>query len=181
MNVRDPRGDALQPDLLDVDDLAEAPAQPRAGLREAVLSSISGASRLAGFSDRLAAFFDLARERASELIEEAAGRAEGPGWEAIPVPGVRLFHLPGGPRVAAADCGLVHIESGARFPAHRHVGDEWSFVLSGEAEEEGTGERWAPGDLVQRPAGTAHAFRVTSRESLVFAVALHGGLEFSEG
>jgi putative transcriptional regulator len=180
VSVRDPRGDALQPDLLDVDDLAEAPAQPRTDLRATVLSSISGASRLAGFSDRLAAFFDVARERASELIEEAAGRAEGPSWEAIPVPGVRLFHLSGGLRVAAADCGLVRIESGARFPAHRHVGDEWSFVLSGEAEEEGTGERWAPGDLVQRPAGTAHAFRVTSREPLVFAVVLHGGLELAE-
>ncbi len=180
MSVRDPRGDALQPDLLDVDDRAEAPAQPRAGLRAAVLSSISGASRLAGFGDRLAAFFDLARERAAPLIEQATRRAEGPGWESISVPGVRLFHLPGGPRVAAADCGLVRIEPGARFPAHRHLGDEWCFVLSGEVEEEGTGARWAPGDLVQRPAGTAHALRVTSREPLVFAVVLYGGLEFAE-
>ena len=159
----------------------EAPAQPRASLRAAVLGSISGASRLAGFSERLAAFFDLARERASELIERRRAARTDRAGRPCPSPGVRLFHLPGGPRVAAADCGLVRIEPGARFPAHRHVGDEWSFVLSGEAEEEGTGERWAPGDLVQRAAGTAHAFRVTSREPLVFAVVLHGGLELAEG
>ena len=90
---------------------------------------------------------------------------------------MRLFHLPGGPRVAAADCGLVRLEPGVRFPTHRHAGDEWSFMLAGEAEEEGTGDRWIPGDLLHRPPGTAHAYRAVSREPLVFAVVLHGGLQ----
>jgi putative transcriptional regulator len=97
----------------------------------------------------------------------------------MPVASVRLLHLAGGPRVASADCGLVRIEPGARFPRHRHLGDEWSLVLAGEAEE-GTGARWAPGDLVHRPADSAHAFRVVSAEPLVFAVVLQGGLELRE-
>jgi quercetin dioxygenase-like cupin family protein len=170
-----------QPDLLDEQALGAEPVAPSPALRGAVLGSVAGATRLSGFTDRLATFFDLGHERASELIREASGPAE-QGWQAVPVlPGVRLFHLGGGPRVAGADCGLVRLEPGARFPVHRHDGDEWSFVLAGEAEEEETGERWAPGDLLYRPPGTAHAYRVVSREPLVFAVVLHGGLQLVEG
>jgi putative transcriptional regulator len=164
-----------QADLLEEQGLGAEPVAPSPGLRGAVLASVSARTRLAGFTERLALLFDLGRERASELVREAAGAAT--GWQVIPVPDVRLFHLAGGPRVASADCGLVRIEPGARFPRHRHAGDEWSLVLQGEAVEEGTGERWAPGDLVHRSAGSAHAYRVTSREPLVFAVVLHGGLQ----
>ena len=60
---------------------------------------------------------------------------------------------------------------------YRHLGDEWTLILAGEAEEEGTGARWMPGDLVHRSPGTAHAYRAVSREPLVFAVVLHGGIE----
>ena len=172
------RDDELQPDLLG-EALAAEPVRPHAELRTKVLGSIASGSRFAGFLDRLATFFDLAQERAGELIREASGDAR--SWEVMPVAGVRLFHLSGGPRIAAADCGLVRIEPGARFPRHRHRGDEWSFVLAGEAVEEGTGARWAPGDLVHRPADSAHAFRSVGSEPLLFAVVLHGGLELDEG
>ena len=174
MSGREPQG-GLHPDLLDLDAEAGENAQPSPGLRAGVLASIAARSRLAGFGARLGRLFDLAAERASELIREAASDAA--SWVPYDVPGVRLFHLTGGPRVAAADCGLVRIEVGGRFPEHRHVGDEWTLVLAGEAEEEGTGERWTAGDLVHRPAGSRHAFRVTSREPYVFAVVLDGGIE----
>jgi putative transcriptional regulator len=171
---RDPRG-ALEPDLLDADALAGEEVAPSERLRSAVLGSIASASRLAGFGDRLATFFDLAPARAGELLREAAGEAA--GWETL-TPGARLFHLAGGPRVVGADCGLVRIEPGVRFPQHRHLGDEWSLILAGEAEEEGSGARWAPGDLVLRSAESVHAFRAVGSEPLVFAVVLQGGLEF---
>lgn len=171
MSGRDPEAD-----LLDEAGLGAEPVAPRTGLRAAVLDTIASGTRLRGFTERLARMFDLGGERAGELIREASGPAEA-GWVTVPVlAGVRLFHFPGGPRVAAADCGLVRLEPGARFPRHRHAGDEWSFVLAGEAEEEETGVRWIPGDLVHRTVGTAHAYRVVSREPLVFAVVLHGGL-----
>jgi quercetin dioxygenase-like cupin family protein len=168
----------LQPDLLD-EDLAAEPVEPRVGLRGAVLGTIASRSRLAGFLDRLATFFDLAHERAAELLREASGDAR--SWQALPGSAARLFHLAGGPRVAAADCGLVRLEPGARFPGHRHRGDEWSLVLAGEAVEEETGARWAPGDLVHRSVETAHAFSAVGSEPLVFAVVLYGGFELEEG
>jgi hypothetical protein len=62
-------------------------------------------------------------------------------------------------------------------PADSRCGDEWSLILAGEAEEEGTGARWIAGDLVHRPPGSAHAYRAVSREPLVFAVVLHGGIQ----
>ena len=171
------RKEPLDRDLLDADALASEPVEPSARLRAAVLGSVATTSRLAGFTDRLATFFDLVQERAAELIREASGDAD--SWQQATH--ARLFHLAGGPRVASADCGLVRIEPGARFPRHRHLGDEWSLVLAGEAEEEETGARWAPGDLVLRPRDSAHAFRVVSAEQLVFAVVLHGGLELAPG
>ena len=170
MSARDPEADLLDEQGLGADPLEAPPA-----LRRAVLGTVAAATKLSGFTERLARLFDLARERAGELIREAGGPAT--GWEAFPVPGVRLFHLAGGPRVAGADCGLVRLEPGVRFPSHRHAGDEWVFVLAGEAEEEGTSARWVPGDLVHRSPGSAHAYRAVGAEPLVFAVVLHGGIE----
>ena len=173
MSARDP-----QADLLDEQGLGAEPVAPSPALRGALLGTIAARTKGSGFAERLARLFDLERESAIQLIHEAGGGAE--GWEAFPVAGVRLFHLAGGPRVAAADCGLVRIEPGARFPLHRHVGDEWTLTLAGEAEEEGTGARFSPGDLVHRAPGSAHAYRVTSREPLVFAVVLYGGIQLVE-
>lgn len=168
-------GRDLQADLLGEPGLGAEPVAPSASLRSRVLGTVARATRLSGFAERLAALFDLGRERSDVLVREAAGSAA--AWQAIPVPGVRLFHFAGGPRVAAADCGLVRLEPGARFPAHRHGGDEWSLVLAGEAEEEGSGDRWQPGDLVHRGAGSVHAYRAVGPEPLVFAVVLYGGIE----
>jgi quercetin dioxygenase-like cupin family protein len=172
VSVRDPEADLLG------DGLGGEPAEPRAGLRDAVLASIAERTRLGGYAERLAALFDFGVERAAELLREASGDAS--GWEAIPLPGVRLFHLTGGARVAGADCGLVRLEPGARFPLHRHGGDEWVLVLTGEAEEEGTGARWLPGDLLHRDAGSMHAYRAVGDAPFVFAVVLRNGIEIAE-
>lgn len=140
-----------------------------------MLAAVAGEARLPGFGARFGAFFDLARERTQELLRVAAGAAG--DWEVMGLAGVELLHFAGGARVANCDCGLVRIAPGVRFPEHVHGGDEWSFVLTGTAEEEGSGATWAPGDVVYRPAGSAHAYRVTSREPFVFGVVLHGAIE----
>jgi putative transcriptional regulator len=172
VSARDPDADLLGGEL------GAEPTAPSAGLRGAVLASVAGRTKLAGFAERLAALFDLGAERAAELLREATGDAS--GWQAIPLPGVRLFHLAGGPRVAGADCGLVRLEPGARFPLHRHGGDEWVFVLTGEAEEEETGARWLPGDVLYRGPGSFHAYRAVGGAPFVFAVVLHDGIEIAE-
>jgi quercetin dioxygenase-like cupin family protein len=172
VSARDPEADLLGGGL------GGEPAAPSAGLRDAVLSSVAGRTKLTGFAERLAALFDFGAERAAELLREACGNAA--GWEVIPLPGVRLFHFTGGVRVAGADCGLVRLEPGARFPLHRHGGDEWVFVLTGEAEEEGTGARWLPGDLLYRGPGSVHAYRTVGDAPFVFAVVLKNGIEIAE-
>ena len=92
----------------------------------------------------------------------------------------RLLHFEGGARHAGADCGLVQVPAGARYPLHRHLGEEWVFVLSGSAEEEGTGETWGPGDLYRRPGGSSHAFRAIGSHPFVFAIVLREGIALEE-
>lgn len=174
MSARDRRGE-MHPDLLEIEAEGGAP-RPDSALRARILGSVTGS--LEGYRGRLARFFDLDLDSAGALLQEVA--APSAAWEDFPVPDVRLHHLSGGPRVANADCGLVRIAGGAAFPAHRHGADEWSLVLSGEAEEEDTGQVWRPGDLVHRPAGSVHAFRVTSEAPFVFAVVLDGEIELIE-
>ena len=155
--------------------LSEPAVQPSDRVRELLLASVADDGSFAGFVERVAALFDLSAERTREILT-AVDRVDTDAWIADR-PGTRLFHLEGGPRVEAADCGLVHMEIGARYPAHRHKGDEWAFILRGRAEEEHSGVVWEPGDLVQRPAGSVHAFRVLGDEPFVFAVVLYEGIE----
>ena len=183
MSARDAK--ALQADLILHADVAAEPVQPSDGLRDAVLRSLAAPAALAGFARRLAEMFDLGEARAVELLGMAAHAQDEP-WEPAlltssrTAEGARLLHFDGGPRVAEADCGLVQIDPGVRFPEHVHDGDEWSLVLAGAAEEEGSGATWLPGDLVHRAAGSRHAFHVTSREPFVFAVVLEGPIRVVE-
>ena len=174
-----PDPDELERDLLDADALADERATPSAELRAAVLASASRGTPLAGFGPRLAGFLDLGRERAAELLHAVARAGQAP-WVDEGPPGVQLLHFEGGPRHAGADCGLVRLAPGVRFPRHRHGGEEAAFVLAGEAEEEDTGVVWRPGDVVLRAAQTVHAFRALGDVPFVFAVVLHGGFEIEE-
>lgn len=156
--------------------LTADPVPPKPGGRAALLAALEPSARFDAYADRIAALFDLARERVLELLSAIPQALQAP-WEDGRVEGVRLLHFDGGPRHAAAHCGLVHIEPGVSYPGHRHRGDEWSLVLAGRAEED-SGSVWLPGDLVHRPAGSAHGFRTLGDEPFVFAVAVHDGIEY---
>jgi quercetin dioxygenase-like cupin family protein len=182
MSARDPS--TLQADLIVHDELATDPVSPRPALRASLLRSIGRESALGGFAERVATFFDLPAARGLELARLAARADEAPWVDGqasglLPFAGVRLLHFEGGPRVAEADCGLVSVAPGVRFAEHSHAGEEWSLVLAGSAEEEGTGVVWRAGDVVHRAAGSAHAFTITSREPFVFAVVLDDRIRFS--
>lgn len=154
------------------------PLPPRQELRGQLLASLDPETRFEGFVERLSVLFDLAAPRVRELL----GARRDPyaeEWASGLVPGNRLLHFDGGPRVAAADCGLVYLEPGLEFPNHRHLGTEWALSLEGRAQESG-GSIWEPGDLVQRPAGSAHSFRAMGDGPYLFAVVLFGGIDLVE-
>jgi putative transcriptional regulator len=180
MAPRDPKLDALYPDLVEGDPADDAP-MPTPRLRERVLASTNRGTRFEGFVARLAAFLDLGPEAARELLARVEHADEPPWVGGTAAPGgARILHFSGGPRLGAAHCGLVHLVPHTRFPHHRHLGDEWSFVLSGSAEDEGTGRVWAPGDLVHKPPGSSHALRVVGDLPFVFAVVLGAGIQIDE-
>ncbi len=179
MSEEDRRRNGLHPDLFDVADAASYAPAPSAARRRELLATLSPATRFEGFVARLAALLDVAPERARELVS-LVPEARAVPWVDDRVAGVRLLHFAGGPRHAASHCGLVHLAPGTRYPRHRHDGDEWSLVLAGSAEEEGTGATWSPGDLVHRGPGSAHAFRALGGDPFVFAVVLTGGIQVEE-
>lgn len=150
----------------------EAPAP--AHLRERLLASLNGgAERYAPFWQRLGELFELPLERVRSVLAEldAPGR-----WHAAPIAGMRLFHLEPGPRLAAADAGIVSLEPGTAFPEHTHRGLERVLVLSG-GYVDSTGAVFGPGALHEMPVGSSHAYRVLDAEPCVFAVLLHEGIE----
>jgi len=168
---------ALRRTVADLDALIE-PVAPSAGLRERVLRSADPRSRFEGFAVRVAELFDFSVERAREIL--AAIGDPGAAWVDPGIPGVRLFHFEGGPRVAGADCGLVALEPGVEFVPHVHRGGEWSLNLQGSAVED-SGQTFEPGDLVHRGDGSRHTFRSIGDEPYVFAVVLHGGFNPDDG
>jgi putative transcriptional regulator len=158
--------------------LAETPLQPNDRVRRRVLASLDRHNGFEGFVERLVTFFDLSGERIRELLDATDSVPEQP-WEPSGVPGISFLHFEGGTRVVSADCGLVHVHPGTSFPAHRHVGEEWVFIIQGRAQED-SGEIWAPGDLVYRAPDSGHAFRVIGDEPLIYAVVLHKGFAWTE-
>jgi anti-sigma factor ChrR (cupin superfamily) len=65
---------------------------------------------------------------------------------------------------------------GLVFPRHRHLGDEWAWVLQGRAQDD-SGQMTKPGDIVYKPKGSTHSFCVLDGAPFVFMIVLYGGLE----
>jgi anti-sigma factor ChrR (cupin superfamily) len=128
-------------------------------------------SRFGGIVGRLAELWDLSRERAGELLDSLADAV----WEPLGVPGVEIIHVQGGPRRAGADAGFVRLAPRARFPHHRHLGDEVMLLLEGDVVED-DGTKGHAGDAMAKPAGSSHSYTVGPDGCLV-AVLLYGGIE----
>lgn len=154
--------------------LAEAlpPVPPAPALRARVLASVEAAA-WERQAERVAALFDLPVRAVIDTFRSACAPS---GWVDGPVPGVRLFHLAGGPATAGADVGLVRVAPGVAFPRHRHLGEERLVVLSG-ALLDSAGAVQAPGTSVCNPPGSEHAFVADpDADEAVFAVVLRGGV-----
>jgi len=165
--------------------LALPPEPPSATARTGLLASIveeeqrngrrGQRGRLAAFADQVARFFDVSRERASALLELAVDPR---AWTPGPARGISLIHLMAGPQFAGTDSGLVRMAPGARFPRHRHRGQELGLILEGGfTDADGTVVR--SGEHHDLKAGTSHDF-VALAEGCIFAAVVHEGLEFME-
>jgi quercetin dioxygenase-like cupin family protein len=145
------------------------PVTPADTVRARLLESVKG-ERFARFGRRFAELFDVAVDRARELL----GLVDRPeAWNEGPAPGSWLIHFEGGPGVATADAGFVKLARGERFAWHRHHGHEHCLVLQGIAEDSLSGRLHA-GDEGELAAGTEHDFVSVGDEDLIFAVWVFG-------
>lgn len=151
------------------------PVRPAPEVRGRLFASLDEACkppRLDRFAARIGQLFDVSLEKARMFlgwVDEPRRWSPEPGY-----PSVLLIHLPAGPAWAGADCGLVQMQPGARFPLHDHKGQEVTLVLQGTGIDS-SGTRLEPGvELVLEP-GHPHEYSVDpGSEPYVFAVRFYG-------
>lgn len=159
--------------LAELSQALPAHAATRSARGRLVARAQSPALRWAPHFDKLAALFDLSEPALTAIAEQSSLEQH---WEPLPLAGVRLFHLQGGPAIAGADAGLVAIRPGTQFPFHRHAGEERTLVLEGALRED-DGTLFCPGDVQVKPAGSSHAFSVLEGAPLIYAVVLFAPIE----
>ena len=157
-------------EVIDQVGLAQDPIAPSDSLRELLMSAVEPATRFEGFVKRLSELFDLSDTRIRELLT-TIDETDNSSWKVCAIPGTRLLHFDGGPKLADATCGFVKVKPERIFPAHQHQDDEWVFVLQGQAEED-SGQVLQAGDLHHGAVGTSHTFRTLGDEPFIFAVVL---------
>ena len=136
--------------------LGLTPETPRTQVRARLMAAAAAKGRLARWTDAVAQFFDFGVEKARGLLDAVD---DPDAWESGAVPGLGLMHFSGGPKLAAADCGLVRFPAGIDWPVHKHLGEEQMLILEGGLVEDGR-EAWREGAILRKAAGTQHAFKV---------------------
>ncbi len=179
MSKRDDLFDDVPDEL--ADELAavgwsEPPEEPTAAMRERLFAAI-GPSPLDAMVAPLAAFFDVAAGAARALCDSLGRESV---WEAGPIPGLFVAHVPAGAARAGAYAGLVRMTPGLQFPAHRHVGDERMLVLAGGLRQH-DGRECHAGDILDSRAGSRHDFVVIGDEPCIAAVIQYDGIDFGPG
>jgi putative transcriptional regulator len=141
-------------DLAGAADVTEAlsaePVPPREGLRQRVLDLLD----------------------APALPIDLAGYA----WEE-PLPGVRFCTLEEDASRGVRKV-LVWAKPGARYPRHRHLGDEDILVLQGRLRDERGS--YGPGDICRSETGTDHSEEVEGQDDCICFVVYRGSHEILE-
>ncbi|UJR82262.1 cupin domain-containing protein [Sandaracinus amylolyticus] len=159
----------LEPEALE---LAAAIAMLRKEPRDRLVASARATSRFDDLEREVASLLDLDVRAAGALllrVDDASSWTEGPA------PGVRLFHVEGGPAVASAVTGFVRVEAGREFPEHEHLGDERVLVIQG-ALRDSHGHVVRRGEIAPMPAGSAHSFEAIGPLPLVYLVVVRDGV-----
>jgi quercetin dioxygenase-like cupin family protein len=140
-----------------------------------VLAAAVG-GRFAHFATAFASIFDVAIERAVQLLDwiDDASR-----WEPGPLAGTALIHFPAGPACAGADTGFVRVEPGVLFPWHEHNGEETNLVLQGACLDS-NGTTYSRGEVFVNQGDTEHDFRACGDVDYIFAVRVFDGVDFAK-
>lgn len=149
---------------------------PSARLRGRLMASLEPERQFEPYVGRLEHFLDLSVDRVEELLRLAAAPADG-RWRRSGLRGMRVFGFEGGPNIDQADCRMLKMELGFRFPAHRHAGNEWGFVLQGRIEED-DGAVHCAGDIVHQAPESRHSFRIAGDQAAILFVLLEGEIEW---
>ncbi|HEY2730100.1 MAG TPA: cupin domain-containing protein [Polyangia bacterium] len=145
---------------------------PPPALRRRLLDDLAGPARFGLLAGALGRVADLGAEAAWALLRKVDELA---AWSDAPFPGVRYFHFEAGAGAGAVEAGFVRVQPGARFPRHRHVGREVTFVVDGLLHDRG--KVYGPGSVVESAPGTDHDYTAGPGRDLVL-VSLHGGIEY---
>jgi anti-sigma factor ChrR (cupin superfamily) len=97
-------------------------------------------------------------------------------WEDL-APGVRVHTVREDPD-RAFRAVLVWARPGARYPRHRHLGDEEILVLSGRLRDDRGS--YGPGEICRSVAGSVHSEQVEGPDDCICYVVYHGEHEMLE-
>ena len=129
-----------------------APSEPSRELRSRLMAALSQTSRFERFADTVSELLDIDRGRAEQLLDQLDNRSL--FYELMP--GIELYWVEGGPRVANAVRGFVRVEAGREFPEHEHHGLEHVLVLQGAFRDPTQNRTFRPGEVSVMPEGTSH-------------------------
>lgn len=131
--------------------------------------------RWAPLFDRLAGLLHRPVNDVEAMLKAAGDEGQ---WQDLPVDGVRVLPLEGGPEFEGGHCALVRMEAGSVFPEHHHVGTETALCLEGAFIDSREGRVYGAGDEERLEPGDVHSLRVTDDGECVLAVCVtRGGIE----
>lgn len=158
--------------------LGLARREPVPGVRAELAARVRGDARFWPFLGRLARLFDLSDERAERLVR----RIDDPSaWasDAL-VQGGEVMLVSPGSRLEGAIASLIRLPEGARYPRHRHLGEERLLFLQGGVALD-DGSLADAGSAVESGPGSSHGFRVLPGGPCLAAVLVVGGVELELG
>lgn len=151
-----------------------APVEPPPGVLSRVMAEMEGPGRFARFAEKVAAFFDLTREKTLAVLESLS---DPDAWLQGPVEGIQLMPVEAGPAKSGMMAAFVRLSPGVRFPRHTHHGHEWNLVLEGGFREDSGNEVW-PGELLEKASGSAHDFVAIEGPACIAAALIDGVTSF---
>jgi quercetin dioxygenase-like cupin family protein len=125
---------------------------PASELRARLMAALPDSGRFERFADAVSQLLDVDRPRAQHLLDQLDNRS----LFAEMMPGIELFWVEGGPRVANAVRGFVRVAAGLDFPEHEHFGEEQVLVLQGSFRDPSSDRIFRPGDISVMPKGSSH-------------------------